>query len=264
MTAAARFLRVGREPSLRIATWRHPEWWLVPIMGTAWLGLAAAALLRARAGSPSSGYATMFVCPIGPQPAVGFEPAGAAAIGLLAGVAMVVAMMSPLVLPALHHAGASGLWARRQRGPALVLAGFLATWVPVIWAMDLALPIVARTVGPVAAIVPTVALAAIWQQSAWRSRALRSCARTVPLPPRGRRADAACLAYGVVVGRSCVLSCIGLMAVVAVTGHGLVAMGAVAVVQLRERQARERGRRWLPGLVVVLALGALGVAQTSA
>ena len=263
MTATARLRRAAREPPLRVVAWQHPEWWLVPIIGAAWLGLGAAALVRATTGSPTSEFATMFVCPIVPRTPAGFEPTAAAA-GTLAAPAMVVAMMGPLVLPALHHVGASGLWARRERGPSLVFAGVLAAWIPVIWGIDLAVAMVAGTVGAVTAVVATVALAVAWQLSAWRLRALRSCVRTVALPPRGRRADVACLSYGLLLGRSCVLSCVGLMAVVAAAGHGLVAMAAVAAVQLHERQARGPRPRRLPGLLVALAIGALAVAQTSA
>lgn len=264
MTASARRLRAVREAPFRLLGWRHPEWWLVPIIGWAWLGLAAAALIRATTDSPASGYATMFVCPIPPRSAVGFEPTAPAAVGTLATPMMVVAMMGPLVLPALHHAGVSGLWARRGRGPAVIFAGFLATWIPVMWGIDLVVAMAAGTIGAVMTVVATVALAVAWQLSIWRVRALRSCARIVPLPPRGRRADVACLAYGLVLGRSCVLSCVGLMAVVAAAGHGLVAMAAVAAVQLHERQARGPRPRRLPGLVVALAVGGMAVAQTSA
>lgn len=264
MTASARLLRTAREPPLRLVGWRHPEWWLVPIIGAAWLGLAAAAFMRATTGSPTSGYATMLVCPIVPRSSVGFEPTAAAAIGILAAPTMVVAMMGPLVLPALHHAGVSGLWARRGRGPALVLAGFVAAWIPVIWTIDLAVAVVAGTVGAVTTVVATVALAVAWQLSDRRVRALRSCVRTVALPPRGRRADVACVGYGLLLGRSCVLSCVGLMAVVAAAGHGLAAMAAVAAVQLHERQALGP-RPWrLPGLLVMLVVWAMAVAQTSA
>jgi hypothetical protein len=229
---AGRLERTGG-PSLRAIDRRHPEWWVLPLVAAAWIGLVGAALVRSVPGGPADGgaYATLFVCPL-VGPSSGGDGLGAALGAGLGSIAMIVAMMGILVVPVLHHVGHSGLWARRRRGPALVFAAFIATWLPVVLMIDLA---VAGLVLP------------------WKRRALRRCTRLVPIVPRGWRADVGCLRLGVVAGQSCVLACAGSMLVVAAAGHGPLAMAILAVAQLRDR--RERRARALPGALAVLVVG---------
>lgn len=229
---AGRLERTGG-PSLRAIDRRHPEWWVLPLVAAAWIGLVGAALVRSVPGGPADGggYATLFVCPL-VGPSSGGDGLGAALGAGLGSIAMIVAMMGILVVPVLHHVGHSGLWARRRRGPALVFAAFIATWLPVVLMIDLA---VAGLVLP------------------WKRRALRRCTRLVPIVPRGWRADVGCLRLGVVAGQSCVLACAGSMLVVAAAGHGPLAMAILAVAQLRDR--RDRRARALPGALAVLVVG---------
>jgi predicted metal-binding membrane protein len=229
---AGRLVRTGG-PSLRAIDRRHPEWWVPPLVAAAWIGLVGAALVRSVPGGPADGggYATLFVCPL-VGPSSGGDGLGAALGAGLGSIAMIVAMMGILVVPVLHHVGHSGLWARRRRGPALVFAAFIATWLPVVLMIDLA---VAGLVLP------------------WKRRALRRCTRLVPIVPRGWRADVGCLRLGVVAGQSCVLACAGSMLVVAAAGHGPLAMAILAVAQLRDR--RDRRARALPGALAVLVVG---------
>jgi hypothetical protein len=250
---AGRLERTGG-PSLRAIDRRHPEWWVLPLVAAAWIGLVGAALVRSVPGGPADGggYATLFVCPL-VGPSSGGDGLGAALGAGLGSIAMIVAMMGILVVPVLHHVGHSGLWARRRRGPALVFAAFIATWLPVVLMIDLAVAGLATVVGPLAAISAAVALAVSWQVLPWKRRALRRCTRLVPIVPRGWRADVGCLRLGVVAGQSCVLACAGSMLVVAAAGHGPLAMAILAVAQLRDR--RDRRARALPGALAVLVVG---------
>jgi hypothetical protein len=249
-------------PSLRAIDRRHPEWWALPVVAAAWIGLVGAALVRSVPGGPAAGggYTTLFVCPL-VGPSGSGDGLGAALGAGLGTVAMVVAMMGIILVPVLHHVGHSGLWPRRRRGPALVFAAFIATWLPVVWLMDLAVAGVATWVGPLVAVSVAVVLAVTWQVLPWKARALRRCARLVPIAPRGWRADVGCLRLGVVAGRSCVIACAGSMLVVAAAGHGPLAMALLAVAQLQDR--RERRPRAFPGVLAVLVVGTGAILATA-
>jgi Predicted metal-binding integral membrane protein (DUF2182) len=255
VTASTQGLRGFGEPRLRAIDWGHPEWWVVPIVGAAWLGLAVATLLRSAPGGPAAGggYTTLFVCPIVGPGTIAPDGYATLAFSVLASVAMVVAMMGLLVLPLLHHVGLTGVWARRRRGPAFVIAGFVLTWLPVVWVLDLGISLVAGAAGALVAVGLAVAVAVVWQVTPRKARAIRACRRSQPLAPRGRRADLACLRFGSLIGRSCVVECSGFMLVAAAAGHGLLAMAALAIVQLHERTARRP--RPLPGVLASLAVG---------
>lgn len=253
MTAAAR---------TRGVDWDHPEWWVVPIVGAAWIVLAVSALPRsAPVGVPEGGLYALFVCPI-LSPGSLAPDGGVFVFAGLGSAVMVLAMMGALVLPALHHVGLTGVWARRHRGPALVVGGFLATWLPVVWLLDLAVGTVAATAGSAVAVMLAVAAAVAWQLTPAKARAVRRCGQMIPIPPRGWRADVGCLRLGSQIGGSCVVACGGFMLVAAAAGHGVIAMAALAVVQLHERAARRQ--RPLPGVVVALAVGAISIASNAA
>jgi hypothetical protein len=241
----------------RILVWRHPEWWVVPLVGLSWLLLIAASTWRP--ASPgvvdTGGYATLFVCPI-----VGPNPTAPLISNVLAGLGsgvMVVAMMGVSVLPALHHVGVTGLWSRRWRGPSLVLAGFVATWLPVVWVLDVGVWAVASAAGSLVAIGLAVTLGAAWQLTERKARAVRSCGRMIPIAARGWRADIACLRQGALIARSCEGACAGFMLVAAAAGHGVIAMATFAAIQWYERSSRRQ--RPLIGMAAALAVGAIAV-----
>ncbi len=237
--------------------WQHPEWWIVPVVGAAWLALVALAVAGAAApgGAPGPAYGPLLVCPI--VPAIGGSGGGFGALLASVGEAglMVVAMMGPLLVPTLHRVGLASLWARRRRGPALVFAGFVTTWLPVVVLFDATVTLGAGALGSVAAIAVATALAVAWQVTAWKWRALRRCARPTPIPTAGWRADVGSLRRGFAVGRSCIGACGGFMLVAAAAGHGIVALALLAAVQLWERMARRPGP-W-PGGLAVVGVGAL-------
>jgi hypothetical protein len=180
---------------------------------------------------------------------------------------MVVAMMAGLLVPAMHHVGLTGRWDRRRRGPALVLASYVTVWVIVVTGLDLLVATVAVFTGPAIAAALAVAVAGAWQVAPRRWRAIGRCARTVPLASRGRRADADCLRFGLLIARPCVVSCAGYMLLVAATGHSLLFMAVFAVVSLRERIALRK--RPAVGLLatalaaVVIVAGTTGLVFTN-
>ncbi len=167
---------------------------------------------------------------------------------------MSVAMMVPLTVPAARHVALNSLRWRRHRAVATFLASFVAVWVVfglivlsalTVWkivahdpATDLLLPV-------------TLVTGAAWQVTAWKARALRSCQRIVPLPPRGWRATAGCLRFGVVAAARCVGSCWPLMLVMAaVADSHLVWMAFLGAIPLAERYVVAfRRAPWLVSLV---------------
>jgi predicted metal-binding membrane protein len=97
-----------------------------------------------------------------------------------------------------------------------------------------------------------VVLAALWELSPARVRRLRRCHRTVPLAPRGWRADGDCALYGATTGLSCAAMCWALMAACAAFSHSLPVMAVLFGVQLSDRYQRRPSP-------VLAALAVLGV-----
>jgi predicted metal-binding membrane protein len=118
----------------------------------------------------------------------------------------------------------------------LFATGYLAAWVA------------AGTVFvPVALLVPTglgplvagLVLAAAWQVSPFRERAVRGCHRPRPLPPSGWAAERASIRFGLYNGSACTGACWALM-LVASLAHtaSLVWMAAITAAIAGEKFAR--------------------------
>jgi hypothetical protein len=262
VTAPTAGLRRLGEAGWRAVDWNHPEWWVFPMIGGAWLALGAAAVgpLMSGTTTATSGYSTLFVCPIPASAAIASGGVAALLVAVAGSVAMIVAMMGPLALPALHHVGLSGLWSRRRRGPAIVLAGFVATWLPAVWLIDGIVGGMHAAAGPPVTVAVVVGVAAVWHLTRHRARWLAACTRTSPIAPRGWRADVGCLRQGFVVARACVPSCAGPMLVVAAAGHAIVVMALIATVAIMERSARRpRTLRGVLASIVVAAVVMPGV-----
>jgi len=208
----------------RIA-WRHPEWWSMGLSVVAWFILAAE-------GGSSTGVHHW------PRHHVeGGSSGGAMAADAGAWLLMVVAMMFPLVIGSIRAAAERSLWRRRHRAIGLFLLGYTATWM-LVGACLIALLETLRS----SAVVETAAvaaagfgIAAVWQLTPVRRRALRACERTIPLAPSGLRADASCLRFGWTVGVQCVATCWALMAACALTGHSVPAMAGAALIAAADR-----------------------------
>ncbi len=208
--------------------WRHPEWAAALAVVAAWGLLVvhhAGGLGGHHAGSAEGGYSHAgWVLTIG------------------AWLTMTVAMMVPTVVPSVRYVALNSLRQRRQRAVAVFLGGYLAVWAGF---GAVAIPLVDAARGPVEArlggeglLVVTLVVAAAFELTAVKRRALRACHRTVPLPPLGRRADAACLRYGLRHGTACLTGCWALMVAMVAAGHsGLLLMVLVTAVVTAEKVA---------------------------
>jgi predicted metal-binding membrane protein len=183
---------------------------------------------------------------------------------------MSVAMMLPVALPAIGHVGVNSLRGRRLRAMALYVAVIVGVWVVFgvvvltahSWLRELA------SLDRSVLLAAALSLAAVWQVSGFKRRALNRCHRTVPLPPLGLRADAGCARFALVQGWRCLQSCWALMLVMAVVGHaGPPALGAMIALTFLiaiEELTREGSDLLVPsaGLLSLAAGLALGLAAT--
>jgi hypothetical protein len=238
---------------------RHPEWWALLLGAVAWLALAAW-LLRRQASSPPAMSATM-VMPAG-------ESMSAATRVMRMGVAestamsflMVVAMMLPLSIGSIRAAAQRSLRRRRRRAAAEFVVGFLVVWALACVAAATALSIL----GGLGLYRPSTAsaavalgVAALWQLTPIKRRAVNGHHRTRPLAPTGYPADRDCLAFGSATAVRCLLSCGPMMAAMVVDTRPLQALATlvaltalVALERLRFRPPRRTGAVVLAGLAL--------------
>lgn len=170
---------------------------------------------------------------------------------------MCVAMMVPTTFPAVRHVARNSLGWRRRRAVAWFLAGYVGVWA-LAGIPFLALAAAAhRVVSPEVVLLGALVLAAAWLVLPYQRRFLVACHRTVPLPPRGRRAVTGAVRFGLSQGSACIGMCWPLMFAAAVVVHGdVVWMAALTVLVLARRTLPRPSRTARPLAVAVVALAA--------
>ena len=279
-----RNLREYRRRAAVALRWR-PEWRIAVVVVLAWIALLAG--VGGHGAEPGHGavaaHADQGVAAAAPamnhhhhgqaMPAAAPAPAPAPALHHEAGLPaelpgwtlMAVAMMVPVTLPAVRHVGLNSIRRRRHWAMALYLAVYVAIWVafgvPALAGERLAretLGIDNRVL-----LACTLAVAAGWQLTRVKRRALFRCRSTVPLPPVGLRADAGCARFALKQGWRCVTSCWPLMVVMAVAGHSsllwMPLLTALFVVEEQTRLGRHLLRPSAVALVLAAGLVALGI-----
>jgi len=175
------------------------------------------------------------------------------ALVLLSFMAMVLAMMSPLLARPLAHLRLRSLTSRRRRAAALFVASYLAVWMAaglILLAASVTLRLSSGVIGLSAPII-SLAIAAAWQASPWRQRALNRCHHLPALAAFGAP-DRDCARFGLVHGLWCVLTCAPLMLLpLSEPGFHLPLMAVVAAALFLERMEPGRRPAWtiriLPG-----------------
>jgi predicted metal-binding membrane protein len=177
--------------------------------------------------------------------------------------AMAGAMMLPGALPAVRHVADHSLRWRRGRAQAAFVATYLAIWLA-FGAALLTLLAWAHLRGGVA-LTLALAVAAAWQLTPRKRRALWDCHRSSPLPPRGWPATRGVVRFARRNAVACVSSCWPLMAVMTVaTGAQLIWMVALTGLSAAEklvqrpRSLTRHGAAWL-----AIAAGVAAVASLS-
>ena len=201
--------------------WRHPQWWSLALAAGAWGWMIRNAGHHAHA----HGFTAV----------------------MTGWMVMTAAMMLPMVTDHVRLTAERSFWYRRNRAMAGFLLGYLGLWA--IPGAALAL-VPFHPDGRTAAI--SFAIAGIWQLTPWKRRALVGCHRTIPLAPRGWRADADCIRFGWLTGTRCLQSCWALMLACAMSGHALLATAGLLAVGLAERYY-VRDQRWLAGALFIAA-----------
>ncbi|HEX8095191.1 DUF2182 domain-containing protein [Jatrophihabitans sp.] len=169
-------------------------------------------------------------------------------------IIMTVAMMGPAALSGIRHTGVNSLRWRQQRAMAEFGLAYLAVWTAFAIVV-LAGSSLASGVGEPALFCAVLGIAAAWQLTPYKRHWLRRCHRSVPLPPRGWRAEKAALTFGLRNGGACLGSCWCLMLVMVVAPSGQLLWSVVLCAVSTLERLLER-----PGRVTRLAAVALGVA----
>lgn len=229
----------------------------------AWIALIAPTVIGGTHGTDGAVHTHGMggaVEPGGPAP-VGFGVFGS--MDLAMWTLMSVAMMLPATVPALEHVGMNSLRRRRQRAMATFTAVFLAVWIG-YGALLLGLAPLWSTFPDGAALASALALAAVWQLTVHKRRALRDCHRSSPLPLSGWPAVAGVGRFGLRQGGACLRSCWALMLVMAVASGGSGALGWMALltgIVTAEKLVR-KPHRLTQVAAAVLAAAAVTVALT--
>jgi predicted metal-binding membrane protein len=239
----AAVLADGGLKHLRRPAWRHPEWWCMGLSAGAWL-----ILLYRSAGDAAT--------PVRWHGAGHADALHAGPAGLSHWLLMVVAMMLPLVRGPIRATATRTLWNRRDRAIGGFLAGYVAVWMAAgaLGALGLGVLGAHLRVEPLAAAAGAFTVAALWQQTPARRRAVMACHRTVPLAPRGWRADRDCLRYGWMVGTRCLISCWAVMAACVALEHSVAVMAFVGGLGAVERYTARPDQRLLCAALAAAAL----------
>lgn len=174
---------------------------------------------------------------------------------------MAIAMMLPTTTGSIRGVAGRSMWRRRRRAIGEWIVGYVAAWAlagaVVLSARSATVDAGLFTPGPLPLVVGLL-LAAVWQLTPPKRRALNGCHGTRPLRPGGVRADRDCLLWGASIGRECVMSC-GPMMIAMTLGHGdalLVTVG-VTLVALAERFRHRPPRRTSAVALALLAAAAV-------
>lgn len=238
------------------AIWLHrciPEWWLGVIAAACWLLLLISLSLSdvgdAGRTSPTHSFASdvMTVTMHGTDTQHSSHLHEQSLGGSLSHWALMWgAMMLPLTVPGFRHVVFSSFRFRQLRAGVIFVGvyGFIWMWfgVVVILAWTLARPLAPRSVSDLALVI-VLLIAAMWQLTAVKRRAINACGVTIPLRPFGIQADATCAQFGILQGWECLKSCWALMFIMPIVGHtNLLWMLGISSIMFVERFARSRHR----------------------
>ena len=168
---------------------------------------------------------------------------------LLAWLFMILAMMGPLLSGPMYHVWHRSLARHRLRGIGLFLLSYVAVWLLVCVLFVLVIDVGYRL--DRAPLLPlTLLLAAAWQLSPLKRRALLRCHLRPPLSIFGARALLDPVWFGLRRAAWCVLSCWVLMLVPFVAERGgvalmLIASGIIFAEQVMQLQPRPFGTSWV-------------------
>ena len=249
-------------PAARAGPYADALLWCLPAAITCWLllmaspalGIASALCLPRAVGTFDSLAANLRA-----QAAL-VDPLGWSREWLL----MIGAMMLPLAIPPLQFVAQQSFARRRQRALALWLAGFLTLTAAAGVVASLAILLLRGLLASIDVALWSAAIcyavAAGWQISQAKRRALVLCHVTPPLRPFGIAADLDAARFGFGHGWRCSRSCFPVMVPVMVAGPSPMEMFVIFALLLAERSAFQPDRRFMMRTAAILL--ALGVIRT--
>jgi predicted metal-binding membrane protein len=244
-TIFSQFVRLKRR------SWAYPEWWSLSLCVAAWL-VFLVPLGIGTANVHAAHNHTVHSLPVSASLPTQTN-------WLIQGgwwMAMVVAMMFPMVINPVRITAACSLWHRRHHAVCIFLLGYIGPWLVFGLAASLMVFAVQRLawlrLSTAAALAFAIAL--LWQFTRAKRKSLLACHRTRPLAPNGWRADRDCLRYGWMIGGWCLVSCWPLMLACAFAGHGISAMVAVTGLGWVERNQPRPNQFLLAAVITTLGL----------
>jgi predicted metal-binding membrane protein len=259
-------------PGLRLpSTARRGQWGvmavLVAAIAGAWIALVATQVSGSMSGMPgmaAAGPTTRAAGGSGMAEMAGMTGTSLASASagpdLGSGVAvwtlMVLAMMLPAALPAVGHVAANSQRWRRRRAMATYVVAYVAAWAAFGALVLILSPLWASGRADAVAAV-ALAIAAGWQLTVHKRRALRDCHRPWPLPPRGPRATAGGIRFGYRNAWACLRSCWAMMLAMAVAGPAMIFWMVVLTGIVTVEKSARRPRQVTRAAAVVLGAGAI-------
>jgi predicted metal-binding membrane protein len=237
---------------------RRPTLWVELGVALTWIALAVASAEIPAAGGSSGGSGwpsgSMWLCRmpgmagVAPSLGGGLGPGVSAPhmTSLIAGLPMwalmAVAMMLPTAMPAVRHVAVNSIYWRRRRAVLEFLVVYLGLWV-IFSAVALGVVVPLAPASPALVLPLLLAVAALWQWTPLKRRALRACHRPQTLPPHGWRATVGVARFGLGNGGACLASCWAMMlAMAAVSSARLIWMAALTAVIAAEKLNLKPGR----------------------
>jgi len=159
---------------------------------------------------------------------------------------MLIAMMSPTLVPSIYHVCLGSFARRRARSIAFFVAGYGAVWMAAGGVL-LAVKMVVKGLAPQSYLPAAVVglLALVWQISTSKQTCLNRCHSHRPFAAFGIASDWDLLCMGVEHGLWCAGSCSALMLFPMLLPQGhCVAMGAVCALMYCERLDRPKTPSW--------------------
>jgi predicted metal-binding membrane protein len=251
---------------------RRPTLWVEAAVAAAWVALATGSVAAWSEGGSSGGalwgHGALWICTtgLGRASSAAHVAAGgtsSTAVPLLAAAPMWAlmsgAMMVPAAMPAVRHVAVHSLYWRRRRAMVEFLLPFLAVWL-LFSVFALGALTSWGPAGSEAAVPAALALAALWQLTSFKGRAIRACHRASPLPPRGWRATLGSARFGLLNGGACLASCWAIMAAVALTGSPALLWMALATALVCAERLNLKPRSAARRVAVLLAAASFGFA----
>ncbi|UQS16597.1 DUF2182 domain-containing protein [Pseudomonas sp. HS6] len=235
-------------PGLVLRSFTYAPWPL--LLATAGLGLALSLYNDVSTEGPAfcvavNGLSIITSWPAALQAELALNPLHR----ILAGwFLMLLAMMPPLLAMPLMHVWRSSLPSRRIRASVMFLLGYCALWMavgPLLLAVALLLQITAGK----GALAVAILIAMLWRAGPWHRVALIRGHQPRRIGLFGWAADRDCLAFGMVHGLFCIVSCWAWMLVPLVSGawHIPVMLSASLIIMVeRLTLSGPLRRQWQP------------------